>query len=102
MPKPERSSDETLALSPYVFSMMVGMARCAVPARVVAGGPNKRATLAFAGVAPLHAARTSQRDVPNHAKQMLEFREKTLLQNLICALSFFRFEFFLYNPRSLI
>ena len=42
----------------------VGMARCAVPARVVAGGTNIRATLPFEGVAPLHAARTSQRDVP--------------------------------------
>src|SRR5882724_1574049 len=48
----------------YVFSAMVGMARCAVPARVVAGGTNVRATLAFEGVAPLHAARTSQPDVP--------------------------------------
>src|SRR3989442_5131624 len=48
----------------YVFSALVGMARCAVPARVVAGGTNIRATLAFEGVAPLHAARTSQRDVP--------------------------------------
>jgi len=43
---------------------MVGTARCAVPARVVAGGTNDRAALAFEGVAPLHAARTSQRDVP--------------------------------------
>src|SRR5213080_2918160 len=43
---------------------MVGMARRAVPARVVAGGTNIRATLAIEGVAPLHAARTSQRDVP--------------------------------------
>ena len=48
----------------YVFSAMVGMARCAVPARVVAGGTNIRAAMAFQGVAPLHAARTSQRDVP--------------------------------------
>src|SRR5437773_10066645 len=47
----------------YVFSAMVGMARCAVPARVVAGGTNFRATLASEGVAPLHPARTSQRDV---------------------------------------
>ena len=29
----------------YVFSALVGMARCAVPARVVAGGTNVRATL---------------------------------------------------------
>src|SRR6266568_1786039 len=43
---------------------MVGMARRAVPAREVAGGTNIRATLACEGVAPLHAARTSQRDVP--------------------------------------
>ncbi len=48
----------------YVFSGMVGMARCAIPARVVAGGTNSRASSAFEGVAPLHAARTSQRDVP--------------------------------------
>src|SRR5437773_918120 len=48
----------------YVFSVMVGMARCAVPARVVAGGTNIRATLVFEEIAPLHAARTSQRDVP--------------------------------------
>src|SRR5439155_13130720 len=48
----------------YVFSAMVGMARCAVPARVAAGGTNDRAAPAFEGVAPLHAARTSQRDVP--------------------------------------
>ena len=48
----------------YVFSVMVGMARCAVPARVVAGGTNIRVTLAFEEIAPLHAARTSQRDVP--------------------------------------
>src|SRR3989442_1330963 len=43
---------------------MVGMARRAVPARVVAGGTNIRATLPIEGVAPLHAARTSQRVVP--------------------------------------
>ena len=48
----------------YVFSAMVGMARRAVPARVVAGGTNNRTTLAFEGVAPLHAAWTSRRDVP--------------------------------------
>jgi hypothetical protein len=63
-----------LPLSKYVFSAMVGMARCAVPARAVAGGTNAQGTLAFEGVAPLHAclrrgfgrqaARTSQRDVP--------------------------------------
>src|SRR5436190_21483217 len=56
----------TKACSPraYVSTATVGMARRAVPARVVAGGTNSRATLAIAGVAPLHAARTSQRDVP--------------------------------------
>src|SRR5438093_9730922 len=43
---------------------MVGTVRCAVPARVVAGGTNDRAALTFQRVAPLHAARTSQRDVP--------------------------------------
>ena len=31
----------------YVFSGMAGMARCAIPARVVAGGTNTRATLAI-------------------------------------------------------
>jgi len=53
-----------------VFSEMVGMARCAVPARVAAGGTNNRAALAFEGVAPLHAARTSQRDVPTTLKHI--------------------------------
>jgi len=43
---------------------MVGMARYAAPARVLAGGTNDRAALTFEGVAPLHVARTSQRDVP--------------------------------------
>jgi len=43
---------------------MVGMARRAVLARVVAGGTEIRETPAIKGVAPLHAARTSQRDVP--------------------------------------
>jgi hypothetical protein len=47
----------------YVFSVMVGMARRAVPAREVAGGTSVRATLACEGVAPLHAARTSRRDI---------------------------------------
>ena len=62
------SLQPTQALSLDVFSGMVGMARsavpAAVPARVVAGGTNSRVTLAFEEVAPLHAARTSQRDVP--------------------------------------
>src|SRR5437773_4348215 len=60
----------------YVFSAMVGMARCAVPARVVAGGTNFRATLAFEGVAPLHAARTSQRDVPTTLNTYSAFRRR--------------------------
>ena len=47
----------------YLSNAMVGMARRAVPARVVAGGTNIRTTVATGGVAPLHAARTSQRDV---------------------------------------
>ena len=47
-----------------MFSAMVGMARRAVPARVVPGGTNIRVPLASEGVAPLHAARPSQRDVP--------------------------------------
>src|SRR5258707_10218200 len=46
------------------LARMVGMARCAVPGHVLAGGAHNRAALAFEGVAPLHAARTSQRDVP--------------------------------------
>src|SRR5436190_3431868 len=46
------------------FGAVVGMARCVVPDRVVAVGTNIRASLAFEGVAPLDAARTSQRDVP--------------------------------------
>src|SRR5437870_1632044 len=41
---------------------MAGMARRFV--RVLADEADIRATLAFEGVAPLHAARTSQRDVP--------------------------------------
>ena len=48
----------------YLRGTMVGTARRAVPARVVAGGTNCRATPAVEEVAPLHAARTSQRDVP--------------------------------------
>src|SRR5437870_2582541 len=51
-------------LAGYVFSWLVGTARCAVPARVLAGGTNNQAALPFEGVAPLHAARTSQRNVP--------------------------------------
>src|SRR5437867_3193770 len=47
----------TFILSPLRAGMrlarMVGMARCAVPARVLAGGTNNRAELAFEGVAPL-------------------------------------------------
>ncbi len=55
-----------------MFSGMVGMARRAVPARQVAGGTNIRAALAFERVAPLHAARTSRRDVIYHpAKHIL-------------------------------
>src|SRR6266571_4750918 len=44
----------------YVFSAKVGMARCAVPARVVAGGTNIRATQPFEGAAPPNTARTSR------------------------------------------
>ncbi len=61
-PEGERKQPSDLSL--YVFSAMVGTARCAVPARVVTGGMNIRGTMALEGVAPLHAARTSQRDVP--------------------------------------
>jgi hypothetical protein len=46
------------------------MARRAVPAREVAGGTNVRAALAFERVAPLNAARTSQRDVIYQAKHI--------------------------------
>ena len=56
----------------YLFSVMVGMARCAVPARVAAGGTNIRATLAFEGITPPHAARTSQRDVPTTLNTYLD------------------------------
>src|SRR5881394_1327572 len=49
---------------------MVGMAHCAVPARAVAGGTHVPATSAFEAVAPLHAARTSQRDVPTTLTRM--------------------------------
>ena len=66
VPDKRRISNKTTLTRPtgYLFSAMVGTARCAVPARVVAGGTNIRATLAFEEVAPLHAARTLQRDVP--------------------------------------
>src|SRR5438045_2342290 len=60
---------------------MVGMARRAVPARVVAGGTNIQATLAIEGVAPLHAARTSQRDVSTGHDQ--RFPKMTVTQ--ICS-----------------
>src|SRR5438309_4923873 len=66
--------DPLLLVGGCVFSAMVGMARCAVPARVVAGGTNIRATLAFEGVAPLHAARTSQARCPYHAKHVPQWR----------------------------
>src|SRR2546426_9975779 len=60
----ENSVHSSIFLFVQMVSAMAGMARCAVPARVVAGGTNSRATLAIEGVAPLHAARTSRRDVP--------------------------------------
>src|SRR5438045_9101244 len=63
------------------FRAMVRMARCAVPARVVAGGTNIQATLAIEGVAPLHAARTSQRDVSTGHDQ--RFPKMTVTQ--ICS-----------------
>src|SRR3989441_4230478 len=70
MKVPRRSEQRVLPfprLSPSnVLSAMVGMARCADPARVVAGGTNIRATLAIEGVAPLHAARR-----PYQAKHIL-------------------------------
>src|SRR5437899_7940728 len=55
----------------HLFSAMVGMARRAVPARVVAGETNNRAALAFKGTAPLCAARTSHRDVPSAPEKAL-------------------------------
>src|SRR6266498_6108633 len=64
---------------PCVFSAMVGMARCAVPARVVAGGTNIRAVMAFEGVAPLHAARTSRRDVPTELNRYPVGRVRAVL-----------------------
>jgi len=64
-PSPKRGRPGLrVSCSPSPYPAMVGMARCAVPARVAAGGTNIRATLPLEGVAPLHAARTSQRDVP--------------------------------------
>jgi len=61
--------DMTVAAGvPPAVGAMVGMARRAVPARVVAGRMNVRVTVAFEGVAPLHAARTSQRDIPTTLK----------------------------------
>jgi len=48
----------------YVVSAMAGVARCAVPDREAAVGTNIQAPLAFEEVGPLHAPRTSQRDVP--------------------------------------
>src|SRR5713101_4114482 len=59
----------------YLFCGMVGMARRAVPAREVAGGTNVRATLACERVAPLHAARTSQRDVPTRLYAYTRFAQ---------------------------
>src|SRR5439155_8029538 len=59
-----------------MVSAIVGMARCAVPARVVAGGTNIGATLAIERVAPLHAARTSQRDVPTTLNRCPVRRER--------------------------
>ena len=53
------------------FRTMVGMAGRAVPGRVVAGRTNIRVTVACEGVAPLHAARTSQRDVPSAPEKAL-------------------------------
>jgi len=60
------------------------MARCAVPARVVAGGTSIRATLTFEGVAPLHAARTSQRDVPTtlNTYESLGYFRSSLLRDI--------------------
>jgi len=71
----------------YVFSALVGMARCAVPARVVAGGTNIPAILAFQGVAPLHAARTSQRDVPTTLNTYPACSVAILFGNLIIHLT---------------
>jgi len=52
---------------------MVGMAtRRAVPAREVAAERISERALAFKGVAPLHAARKSQRDVPTTLHLMLK------------------------------
>src|SRR5213078_783866 len=50
-------------------------------ASVVAGGTNNRATLAIEGVAPLYAARTSQRDVPTGLNRYLHpMEERELLR----------------------
>jgi hypothetical protein len=63
-PKPLGSGPNAVPPKAYLFSVMAGMARRAIPAREVPGGTNVRATLACEGVAPLNAARTSRRDVP--------------------------------------
>jgi len=68
--------------SPRPYPAMVGMARCAVPARVAAGGARRRATLAFEELAPLHAARTSQRDVPTTLKHICGTRVSASLHGL--------------------
>src|SRR5436190_21653188 len=62
--KQSRCSRAKVGQASCAVSATVRMARCAVPGRVIAVGTNIRASLAFEEVAPLHAARTSQRDVP--------------------------------------
>src|SRR6266849_6542532 len=72
----------------YLFCGMVGMARRAVPAREVAGGTNVRATLACERVAPLHAARTSQRDVPTRLNTCIRSARLHRLQGRADSLRF--------------
>ena len=62
----------------YAFSAMVGMARRAVPARVVAAEEISEGRLTFEEVASLHATRTSQRDVPT---TLTTYRKQTTRSN---------------------
>src|SRR5436190_11647433 len=60
---PRRGASKVPPLHGMRVSALVGMARRTVCARIVAGGTNIQPAAAIERVAPLHAARTSQRDV---------------------------------------
>src|SRR5207247_6186019 len=59
----------------YVFSAMVGMARCAVPARVEAGGTNIRATPGNRKTCAAARGADIAARCPYHAKQILSLGE---------------------------